>query len=58
MKTEVIKVSLDSIDILKKGAKLIREGKLVAIPTETVYGLGANAYDSEACKKIFEVVRG
>lgn len=54
MKTEIIKVSLDSIDILKKGAKLIREGELVAIPTETVYGLGANAYDSEACKRIFE----
>lgn len=54
MKTEIVKVSLDSIDILEKAAKLIREGELVAIPTETVYGLGANAYDSTACKKIFE----
>ena len=54
MKTEIVKVSLESVDVLNKAAKLIREGQLVAIPTETVYGLGANALDSEACKKIFE----
>src|SRR5580700_4364425 len=34
-------------------AELIREGKLVAIPTETVYGLGANALDAAACERIF-----
>ena len=34
-------------------AKLIREGQLVAIPTETVYGLGANGLDPEAVAKIF-----
>lgn len=54
MKTEIVRVSLESEEILNKAAKLIREGQLVAIPTETVYGLGASAYDSEACKKIFE----
>jgi L-threonylcarbamoyladenylate synthase len=36
-------------------AALIREGKLVAFPTETVYGLGANALDARAVQKIFEV---
>jgi len=41
----------DSIQI---AAKLIREGKLVAFPTETVYGLGANALDPLAVAKIFE----
>src|SRR6056297_2602185 len=41
----------DSIQI---AAKLIREGKLVAFPTETVYGLGANALDPMAVAKIFE----
>ena len=35
-------------------ARLIRAGELVAIPTETVYGLGANGLDEEAVKKIFE----
>lgn len=34
---------------------LLREGHLVAIPTETVYGLAANALDSEAVKRIFEM---
>jgi len=35
-------------------AKLLREGQLVAIPTETVYGLGANGLDETAVAKIFE----
>ena len=36
-------------------AELLKQGKLVAIPTETVYGLGADAFNSEAVAKIFEV---
>lgn len=36
-------------------AKYIREGKLVAFPTETVYGLGANAFNPRAVAKIFEL---
>lgn len=35
------------------GASLIKEGQLVAFPTETVYGLGANALDAQACTSIF-----
>lgn len=35
-------------------AQLLREGKLVAIPTETVYGLGANGLDEAAVARIFE----
>ena len=38
---------------LKRAAELIRTGGLVGIPTETVYGLGANGLDPEAVKKIF-----
>jgi L-threonylcarbamoyladenylate synthase len=34
-------------------AELIKQGNLVAFPTETVYGLGANAFDSQAVAKIF-----
>jgi L-threonylcarbamoyladenylate synthase len=37
-----------------EAARLIREGKLVAFPTETVYGLGANALDAAAVQRIFE----
>lgn len=37
-----------------RAAELIRAGKLVAMPTETVYGLGANALDAAACQRIFE----
>ena len=39
---------------LKLCAEDIKNGKLVSFPTETVYGLGANALDVEAVKKIFE----
>ena len=34
-------------------ARRLRAGELVAVPTETVYGLAANAFDSQACEKIF-----
>jgi L-threonylcarbamoyladenylate synthase len=40
-------------DVILRVANIIRDGGLVAFPTETVYGLGANALDSEAVKKIF-----
>lgn len=40
-------------DSIKVAAKYIREGKLVAFPTETVYGLGANALNPLAVAKIF-----
>jgi L-threonylcarbamoyladenylate synthase len=41
-------------DSISAAAKYIREGKLVAFPTETVYGLGANALDPLAVARIFE----
>ncbi|AAL80430.1 threonylcarbamoyl-AMP synthase [Pyrococcus furiosus DSM 3638] len=39
---------------LRVAARLIREGKLVAFPTETVYGLGADALNEKAARRIFE----
>lgn len=39
---------------ISKAAQTIKNGGLVAFPTETVYGLGANAFDSKAVAKIFE----
>ena len=51
MQTQVMAVSEASI---ARAAKLIQEGKLVGFPTETVYGLGANALDRRAVLGIFE----
>jgi L-threonylcarbamoyladenylate synthase len=42
---------------VKRAAALIRAGKLVAFPTETVYGLGANAFDPAAVERIFTAKR-
>lgn len=42
---------------LARAAGLIRNGQLVAFPTETVYGLGANALDAAAVRRIFELKR-
>jgi L-threonylcarbamoyladenylate synthase len=43
-----------SIASLQQGAELLRNGGTVAFPTETVYGLGANALDEQAVESIFE----
>ena len=42
---------------IQRAAALIRAGKLVAFPTETVYGLGANAFDPAAVERIFTAKR-
>jgi L-threonylcarbamoyladenylate synthase len=39
---------------IEEAAALIRAGQVVSIPTETVYGLGANAFDEEAVRRIFK----
>ena len=44
---------LPAADLARAGQRL-RDGKLVSFPTETVYGLGANAMDEVAILKIFE----
>lgn len=41
-------------DKISAAAKILRQGGLVGIPTETVYGLGANALDEEAVQRIYE----
>ncbi len=42
-------------DTLSQAATALKEGQLVAFPTETVYGLGANALDETAVKQVFQV---
>jgi len=56
MNTIISKIDIKNIDKneIKKQAELIKEGKTVIFPTETVYGLGANALDENAVKKIYE----
>ncbi len=51
METSVEKYGEQSAE---KAAELLRLGELVAIPTETVYGLAANALDENAVRRIFE----
>lgn len=55
MQTKILKINPKnpSITQIRQAAKTIKSGKLVAFPTETVYGLGANALDSKSVKKIF-----
>lgn len=59
MNSETSSITLEhqfgvSDEQIKEAAELLRQGKLVAFPTETVYGLGANALDSLAVLRIFE----
>lgn len=55
MQTKVLKVNSADIDneCIKEAARLLQKGELVAFPTETVYGLGADALRPEAAKKIY-----
>lgn len=59
METKVWKVSdsgnftEEEREHLKEAAEILKRGDLVAFPTETVYGLGANALDESAAKKIY-----
>ena len=51
---DTLYLSADAPDTPEIAAKIIQKGGLVAIPTETVYGLGANGLDENAVLKIFE----
>ncbi|MDY5845475.1 MAG: L-threonylcarbamoyladenylate synthase [Bariatricus sp.] len=55
MKTIMKKIDRNNIDqeIIRQAGRILKQGGLVAFPTETVYGLGANALDEEAAKKTY-----
>ncbi|MDO4938622.1 MAG: L-threonylcarbamoyladenylate synthase [Lachnospiraceae bacterium] len=55
MQTKIVKINRENFtDIqLNEAGEIIRDGGLVAFPTETVYGLGGNAFDPEAASKIY-----
>ena len=50
---ETLRLSTRESDLLRAG-EIIRSGGLVAFPTETVYGLGANALDAEAVASVYK----
>lgn len=51
VKAEILEESNE--EDMKRAGEYIRNGRLVSFPTETVYGLGANALDEKAVKNIF-----
>lgn len=55
METKIIKIKENDVDkhLIEEAVETINSGGLVAFPTETVYGLGANGLDERAVEKIF-----
>ena len=55
MKAEIAVMTAENIDrkAIAKGGEILKNGGLVAFPTETVYGLGGNALDPKASMKIY-----
>lgn len=55
MRAEIVEMTEETIDesAVSRAGKILREGGLVAFPTETVYGLGGNALDPNASRKIY-----
>ncbi|HJF94128.1 MAG TPA: threonylcarbamoyl-AMP synthase [Lachnoclostridium phocaeense] len=52
-KVEKIEKTQMNMDIINAAGQILKQGGLVAFPTETVYGLGANALDEEAARKTY-----
>lgn len=55
METKIVSMKEDKLNLeaIEEAGRILKEGGLVTFPTETVYGLGANALDENAVKKIF-----
>ena len=56
MDTQILKIAsiFENPDELQQAADILARGGLVAFPTETVYGLGANGLDEEAVRSIYQ----
>ena len=52
-----MKIIENSLEGIKEAAEILTNNGIVAFPTETVYGLGANAYSKEAVTKLYEIKR-
>ena len=57
MNTEILSTHTAALfqKAVRRAAELLRAGEVVALPTETVYGLAANALDEQAVAKIFQI---
>lgn len=53
-KENEIKAKILSVEDVEEAATKLKNGELVAFPTETVYGLGANALNADALSKIYQ----
>lgn len=53
--TKYIKEENIDNDTISEISKAIKKGKIIVFKTDTVYGLGTNAFDKEACKRIYEI---
>ena len=52
-----MKIIENSLEGIKEAAKILTDNGIIAFPTETVYGLGANAFSKEAVTKLYEIKR-
>jgi L-threonylcarbamoyladenylate synthase len=57
MRTEILPIHTAALfgEAVGRAAEFLRSGQLVAVPTETVYGLAANAWNPDAVRRIYEV---
>jgi len=57
MRSEILSIHTAALfrEAVGRAAELLRSGQLVALPTETVYGLAANAWNADAVRRIYEV---
>ena len=57
MITQILNIDPEAprLDYIIKAAQVLKQGGIVAFPTETVYGLGANFFDKDAVKKLYEI---
>jgi L-threonylcarbamoyladenylate synthase len=57
MEMKILKTDIDSADdkVIAEAIEVLANGGVVLYPTDTVYGLGANIFDSSAVKRVFEI---
>ncbi len=57
VKTKIIKIDSDKINLrkIREVAKILKDGGLVAFPTDTVYGLAASSYNKEAVERLYKI---
>lgn len=56
---KILKTSIDEVDkkIIDEAINVLSDGGIVLYPTDTVYGLGANIFDNNAVKRVFDIKR-